>query len=67
MNAIDRQKIAAEPCRCVRCSFCRGTGRYRDDDIWSEDGPCEECGGSGIVETCGRCEYLAELDHEDDI
>lgn len=61
---LTRESVAAEPCKCVRCSMCSGTGRIRVDD-WSgyDTEPCEDC-NNGIVETCGRCEYLAELDME---
>lgn len=63
-STLTREQVNAEPCKCVRCSWCRGTGRYRGDDIWDESEPCEECGGLGITEACGRCEYLEELDRE---
>ena len=64
----------AEPCtecECVSCSACGGTGtvwfslsgRYlgnkRCDDLDTLE-HCEECGGSGIIETCTRCQLLEE-------
>jgi DnaJ-class molecular chaperone len=64
---LRREAVAAEVCKCVHCSFCRGSGRDPYDEVgMGSDSPCEECGGSGIVEVCGRCEYLEELDHEQD-
>lgn len=72
-----REQVSSEKCACVRCSFCGGSGqewysisgkflggRHSDDLDASE--PCEECGGTGIVETCDRCTLLTDLDHEDE-
>lgn len=71
------EAISAEPCTCVSCGSCGGRGYYyidhrgrylgsnRSDDM-DESEHCEECGGGGITEVCGRCEYLAELDHEEE-
>ena len=68
------EKIAAEPCKCVSCSSCGGTGsvwftfdgkylgNHRSDDL-DELERCEEC-HAGIVELCARCETLAELEQE---
>ena len=63
-SQLTRKTVAAEPCRCVRCVMCSGTGRIRVDH-WSgyDTEPCEDC-DNGITEVCGRCEYLAELDRE---
>lgn len=68
MSAIDaRSNVAAEPCRCVRCDWCHGSGWVLDRESWSgcETETCEECGGSGIVETCDRCQLLTEMGYED--
>lgn len=62
-DALTRATVQQEPCACVKCVMCGGTGRYRSDDVWDEYGTCEEC-NNGIVEVCGRCEYLADLDRE---
>lgn len=61
---ITRESVAAEQCKCVRCSMCSGTGRVQVDH-WSgyDTEPCEDC-DNGIIEPCGRCEYLEELDRE---
>lgn len=63
-----RDRVSAEPCRCVRCGDCGGSGRVsvRTDSYpeWDLES-CEECGGSGIVETCDRCELLEEMDDAD--
>ncbi len=62
-----RAKLNAEPCHCERCDWCHGSGRFPDRESWSglETEPCEECGGSGITETCDRCQLLIEMDYED--
>lgn len=68
-------QVAAEPCRCVRCADCGGRGSYwvdlrgrylgihRSDDM-DEMETCESCGGSGIDDTCDRCQLLEDMDHE---
>lgn len=70
----EMEKVAAEPCHCVSCGECDGNGRiwldfsgrylgnHRRDDLDQMDS-CDSCGGSGIVETCSRCELLDELEH----
>lgn len=72
-----RKKVEAEPCRCVNCGECRGSGSVwfafggkeylgnsRCDDL-DELETCEGCGGSGIVETCDRCQLLEEMDYDE--
>ena len=61
---LTRESVVAEPCKCVRCSFCRGSGRDPYAEIGMGEQSCEECGGSGISEVCGRCELLADWDRE---
>ncbi len=58
-------KVEAEPCRCVTCPDCKGIGRVRSLDGWTESEPCENCGGLGVVEVCERCQLLDEMDYED--
>ena len=60
----ERDRVNAEPCECVSCSFCGGSGRDRCGDYMGSSEPCEECGGSGITEACDRCRYLEDLDRE---
>ncbi len=61
-------KVEAEPCRCVTCPDCRGSGQieFRTNSYpeWDLD-TCDGCGGSGIVERCERCQLLEEMDYED--
>lgn len=69
------KRVEAEPCRCVPCADCEGsgsywvdswgryTGQHRSDDL-DEMEPCDTCGGSGISETCDRCQLLTEMDYE---
>lgn len=66
MNAsmTARQRVAAEACSCIRCSLCRGNGYTMDGAEQTEY--CEECGGSGIVQACARCELLTDMDREGD-
>jgi hypothetical protein len=51
-------------CECVRCGDCGGSGQvfsptegYPEFDLES----CGMCGGTGIVEMCGHCTELEEL------
>jgi hypothetical protein len=72
-----RQQVEQEPCRCVQCSYCNGSGHlwfdlggrylgnHRSDDLDNLE-PCDSCGGSGIIETCDRCQLLSDMDHEGD-
>lgn len=50
-----------EPCTCVICFDCRGSG---DSDLDNFDGAdqCFMCHGSGIIEECQRCMDIAELE-----
>lgn len=64
LAALGKDELNKQPCRCVRCGFCRGTGTiwvrtgfYPEDD--SET--CDECRGSGIAESCERCDLMDEL------
>ena len=73
----EAKKVSAEECRCVRCGDCGGggtiyldwrgnyLGSHRSDDM-DEPEPCEQCGGSGIVETCSRCQLLEDMDRAED-
>lgn len=65
------KSLEDQPCECVRCDSCGGSGnvwfdfrgRYlgnaRCDDM-DELELCEECHG-GIVEFCYRCQRLEEF------
>ena len=62
-----QKRVAAEPCHCVRCDYCRGSGMFMvDTGSYPEENleSCEECGGSGLVQVCDRCQLLEEMDHE---
>lgn len=70
----EMKRVAAEPCRCVTCWDCKGSGSYwvdwrghyvgnRGDDL-DEMEYCDSCGGSGITETCDRCQLLDEMDNQ---
>lgn len=70
----EMKQVSDEPCTCVPCSECGGSGsvwfdfaeRYlgnrRCDDLDNLE-PCESC-HSGIVEVCSRCELLEDLEHD---
>lgn len=62
--SLTREAVAAEPCECVCCVMCSGTGRIQVDH-WSgyDTEPCEDC-DDGIVEVCRRCQYLADWDEQ---
>lgn len=69
----EMKRVAAEPCHCVSCGDCGGSGsiwvdfkgrylgNYRSDDF-DEMEPCDTCGGSGTSETCDRCQLLEEME-----
>lgn len=58
----EMKRVSAEACTCVSCPDCGGSGSYyvdhrghylgahRSDDL-DEHEYCENCGGSGVVET----------------
>ena len=60
-------------CECVRCGSCGGTGtiwldmngrylgNHRCGDLDEMD-TCEDCGGSGVSETCYECQDSYEDD-----
>jgi len=68
----EMERVEAEPCRCVWCSCCNGTGNIRvsydaigrmhesfGDDL-DELELCDQCHG-GVVEVCDRCQLLEEI------
>ena len=67
-------QLEGEPCACVRCTACNGSGtiyfdlrgRYvgksRMDDLDDME-PCDMCKG-GIAEECDRCLALEDYDLE---
>jgi DnaJ-class molecular chaperone len=64
-----RSELLAQPCRCVSCPDCRGSGRtwfqtggYPEEDVET----CDYCSGSGITEQCDRCADLIEIEHDHD-
>ncbi len=62
------EKVQKEPCHCVRCGECRGSGNIevRIPSYSSEDlETCDGCGGSGIVQTCDRCQLLRDMDWDE--
>ena len=66
--SVARKSLENQPCTCVSCSFCNGLGTYRvDTNSWPEYDleTCDECHGSGIVETCNRCQELIEMDYDE--
>lgn len=77
-KSLATKQVQAEPCHCVRCGECGGSGNiwldfkgqylgnHRCDDL-DEMEMCEGCGGSGIIETCDRCQLLEDMDHDDDL
>ena len=77
MKNSEYERVLKEPCHCVPCSSCGGTGtvwfafpgadrggRFLGNhrcDDLDDLELCEECNG-GIVEVCPRCELLEDLD-----
>ncbi len=73
----DYESLEKQPCACVSCGECNGTGnvwrnydhlgRYIIDggvDDLSELEPCESC-RNGITEVCDRCRLLEEMYEQD--
>ena len=53
-------QLEAQPCECVSCESCNGSG-----SIWFDIMEfCDSCGGSGTIEVCDRCAQL--MDYEED-
>lgn len=57
--------MIVDPCRCVWCGGCSGSGRvevptngYPEWELES----CTECGGTGVSEQCAHCDLLEELE-----
>lgn len=71
----ERESMAAQPCECVSCADCGGSGivwfsfdgeylgRRHCDDLDRME-PCDTCYGRGTVETCTRCIELEIMDEE---
>lgn len=67
------KQLEGEPCECVSCSSCGGSGNvwfslggrylgnHRCDDL-DELETCEECRGSGTIETFDRCAMLDDYE-----
>jgi hypothetical protein len=72
MSPID--KVSKEPCTCVKCTACGGSGYYyvdmggryvgahRFDDLHDTE-YCEFC-LEGISEVCARCQLLDDMDDD---
>lgn len=69
------EQLEKEPCECVSCPDCKGSGGYWTDlngkylgqsrwDDLDQLETCEECGGSGISESCDRCTQLNDYDQD---
>lgn len=65
---LDKDALNRQPCKCVSCSTCRGTGRLWLPNSFEADDSiaCDECDG-GITEECDRCQLLGQLLHDEEI
>lgn len=65
---LSLNELRGQPCTCVRCGDCNGQGRLMIESNlgYPQDEPecCEQCDGTGFVESCDRCDLLAELEQE---
>lgn len=61
------KQVEAEPCKCIQCGTCNGSGTIRIDcpgwPEWDLE-TCDECCGRGIIETCDRCQLLNDMDYQ---
>jgi DnaJ-class molecular chaperone len=61
------KQVSQEPCACVICPDCKGSGNIRVEDPmnmpFDDLEPCDYCHG-GISETCDRCQLLNDLDYQ---
>lgn len=66
--ALSKDELNKEPCKCVSCPTCRGTGKLSVPDPLNEPFDdlitCDEC-DEGIIEECDRCQLMGELLHEE--
>ena len=63
-----RAALLREPCTCVSCGDCRGTGTWEVPSLGYPEyelESCDTCGGSGILDVCERCQMLDELEHDE--
>ena len=61
--ALSLGELKREPCRCVICGDCNGSGQVRVRTGGFPEWELETCGtcyGYGTVETCDRCQLLEE-------
>jgi len=66
VKSLDIRKVEAEPCTCVRCGDCNGSGKdWLDPHGHYLRKLCDACGGSGISKVCDRCQLLDEMGYED--
>jgi DnaJ-class molecular chaperone len=61
--------VQQEPCRCVYCGVCGGSGQIKVEDRSQPEGwdldTCYACDGSGLEDVCERCLFLEEIDQEE--
>lgn len=65
--AEEKARLNAQPCTCVRCGLCNGNRTVRVQGLnmpFDDLDTCPECHGEGVVEVCGRCRDLEEIEHD---
>ena len=70
MSAVEkaRQELIAQPCRCVICHHCQGSGKDYDPFDYSGRGfseDCLHCGGEPLRDMCQRCADIEALEGDD--
>ena len=68
LASMSKKELNAQPCDCITCGTCHGTGRMRDQysEPWVDEyQSCYDCDG-GVTDTCDRCRLLIEIEHDEE-
>lgn len=66
MKHLELDALYAEPCQCVSCGDCGGSGKIWVEQFGIEEPErCDTCDGSGLTEVCQRCMDIEEIEREE--